>query len=348
MSLPRVTLLYNIPIVGEGSGAIDRLSPDDPSGDVHAIQMALRSLGYGVEILPVAASVPTLIHNLALRPPELIFNLVEAIAGESSKEPCLAAALDLLGIPYTGSDPVTLALALRKSRTKEILRARGIRTPRGSVVPPGAAWSGEPGPPVIVKPDAEDASLGLWPDSVTARAEPVPALVARIHSEFRCAALVEEFVDGREFNVAFLGSASSAAPLDRAADAEGPRALPISEIEFTGKGPRFVSYEAKWTPGSEEYRNTTPRCPANLNPEIAERVVAVARSAYEALEVRDYGRVDLRMNSAGEVFVLEVNPNPDLSPDAGLVRSARAAGLDYTGLVREILRSALARVPVRA
>jgi D-alanine-D-alanine ligase len=267
-----------------------------------------------------------------MRPPELIFNLVEAIAGESAREADLAGALDLLGIPYTGSGPDTLALALRKARTKEILVARGIATPRWKTVAPGAEWRGGLRLPVIVKPEREDASLGLWSDSVAYRPESVPALVARIHAELRSPALVEEFIDGREFNVAFLGA----------------RALPLSEIEFTGDGPRIVSYEAKWTPDSDEYRTTTPRCPANLNPEIAERIVAVARSAYEALEVRDYGRVDLRMNPAGEVYVLEVNPNPDISPDAGIVRSAKAAGLDYTGFVREILASALARVPVRA
>ena len=188
--------------------------------------------------------------------------------------------------------------------------------------------------PLIVKPAAEDASIGIDTGAVVDDAAAMVARVRFVWDKLRQPALVEEFIDGRELNVALL--ATSRAALET---------LPPSEVLFNDLAPgapRIVTFDAKWVTNSVMYKATPTRCPAVIDAALADRVREVASSAARVVGLRDYGRVDLRVRDEA-VFVLEVNPNPDLSHDAGFMRAAAASGRSVTQTVAEILARALER-----
>jgi D-alanine-D-alanine ligase len=187
--------------------------------------------------------------------------------------------------------------------------------------------------PVIVKPVHEDGSLGVNSDSVCHDTARLARQVEYVHAVYKQDALVEEYLEGREFNVSIVG--------DRT-----PEVLAISEIDFgempEGE-PRIVSYRAKWDEESRVYGGTRPICPAPLSRRIERRIQDVALRSYRIMNCRDYARIDLRTDSRGTPYVLEVNPNPDISPRAGFARAARAAGLTYTDMILRICQAAMAR-----
>jgi D-alanine-D-alanine ligase len=171
-----------------------------------------------------------------------------------------------------------------------------------------------------VKPLDEDGSIGIGDDCLVHHRWELRTVLARADSD----RLVQAFVGGREFNVGIVGS----------------RVLPVAEIVFSG-AQRVVSYAAKWAPGSDADRRTTPVCPARITGTLHDRLVELGLAAWRAVDGRSYGRVDLRLDAGGEPFVLEVNPNPDLAPGAGLARMARAAGWAYDGLIARIVEEAV-------
>jgi D-alanine-D-alanine ligase len=192
--------------------------------------------------------------------------------------------------------------------------------------------------PLIVKPVREDGSVGIWRSSVVGNAAELSRAVEEAIVKLRQPCLVEQFVDGREFNVALLGHPT-------------PRVLPLSEIDFGGlpaDAPRIVSYEAKWLSGSEDDLGTVPVLHPILPTAVAARVRRVATEAFRAVGVRDYGRVDVRLGSSGIPYVVDVNPNCDLSPNAGMARAAAAVGIEFGALVRLLVRYALRRRRVGA
>ena len=265
---------------------------------------------------------------------DVVFNLCESISGDSRFEPLLPMLLDKEGVAYTGSGPLALSLALHKHKAKEILRARGVPTPE-------AAFLTEVGQPMtvaypaIVKPAREDASVGICSESVVADASAMRARVAHVLSQYRQPALVERYIEGREIYVSLLGRPD--AP---------PEVLPFFEIDFSElppDRPRIVSFEGKWLESSVEYAGTKPvRC--ELDATLTAAVIAAARGAWDALELRDYGRVDIRLAADGTPYVIDVNPNCDLSHEAGgFSRAAKAGGLAYDDVVSRILELALAR-----
>jgi len=185
----------------------------------------------------------------------------------------------------------------------------------------------------IVKPNAEDASLGITPDSVVRDAAAFDAQTRRVLEKYNQPALAEEFIDGREFNVAVY-------------EDKVPTALPVSELDFSAMPagtPRILSYEAKWFEDHVLYNASPPVCPAPIDDDLRARLQATAVAAFKALDCRDYARVDFRMDGKGRLFVLEVNPNPDISLNAGYARAIRAAGLTYDGFWRIMLNNALNR-----
>ena len=215
---------------------------------------------------------------------------------------CVAGLLELMGIPYTGSDPFALGLALNKFHVKQILRSAGIPTARGLsalsgqklTIPRGMRF------PMIVKPARQDASLGINSNSVCHTPEQLEKQILYIHEVYEQEALVEEYLDGREFNVSVIG--------DR-----NPEVLAISEIDFAGlpeDEPRIVSYRAKWDEESPMYSSTVPICPANLTKRLENRIRDIAIRSYQCIGCRDYARVDMRTDARGSLYVLEVNPNP--------------------------------------
>lgn len=265
----------------------------------------------------------------------LIFNLCESIRNKTYLEPYIISAFEHLGFRYTGSDRRTLAKCLNKARTKEILQAHGLPTASFQIFTP---WTIDRHLdfPLIVKPVSEDASIGITGNSVVHDDRSLRRQVRYIWESYHQPALVEEFLSGREFNVTILGN-------------ESPRVLPLSEISFRHiQDPfaRIVSFRAKWVPSSPEYISTPPTCPARVSESIKLRIEEVARRAYQAMGLHDYGRVDLRLKN-GTPYVLEVNPNADLSPDAGIARAARVAGMSYANLADEIVRLAARRYRIK-
>lgn len=263
--------------------------------------------------------------------PALVFNLVEALDDSGQLVPVATALLDHLRIPYTGSSTEALLVTSQKVLTKRWLKALGLPTtdwwepPALPVSPPG------PGP-WIVKPLWEDASIGMDDASVVASFEAVPARLQAKQQQRPGRWFAERFVDGREINVALL------------AGSEGPEVLPIPEIEFVdfpvGK-PRIVGYAAKWHEDSFECRNTRRRfvdCQREAG--LCQRVSELARSCWDAFGLAGYARVDFRVDAAGEPWILEVNANPCISPDAGFAAAAAEAGIEYPAAIARIIAAA--------
>jgi D-alanine-D-alanine ligase len=281
-----------------------------------------------VATIPVEQDLLAIHDAFRQRRPDLVVNLCESLAADARGEMLVPAMLDLLGVPYTGSSALSLALALHKNKAKEILVARGVPTPAFVVVEHLEDLTRVDLPfPLIVKPSREDASAGIDFDSVVTDRRSLGRAVSRVLRNFHQPALVETFVDGREVYVPLLGNASR-------------RSLPLSEIRFGGETfatrPRVLSYRAKWHLGSPECEDS-PSHPALLPPELEARCIEVALAAFEALECRDYGRVDLRVDGQGQPFVIDINPNCDLHPQAGFARAAEAAGISYGALALHLV-----------
>jgi len=302
------------------------------------LRAAIEACGHSVQMLPVDDEVAPLVHVLNAAAPDLVFNLAESFGGKSALESNVAALLNLLGLRYTGSSPAGLLLAGDKSLTKKVLSFHGIRTPEFATVFRGALdWAGDIAFPLIVKPPQEDASLGIRSNSVVHDLRELFTRIDALQSEFQQPVLVEEFVDGREFYVGVLGNANV-------------RALPVMELDFSGFPagvPRIASWEAKWgddgAGSGEQFAGTKSIFPVDVAPELATRMQEVAVEAFNALRLRDYARIDLRVTDEEDIFVIEVNPNCYLERESEFARAAAEGGLVYDALIARILELALAR-----
>jgi D-alanine-D-alanine ligase len=259
---------------------------------------------------------------------DLAFNLCEAIDSVASTEPAVISVLEVFGLPYTGSSSWTTSVCLRKHLVNALLEREGLPIPRFGVARPGAKLPAV-GFPAICKPAAEDASIGVEQGSVVRTTR---ALASRLQAmqERWDEVLVQRFIDGREVNVGIVGD----------------QVLPIAEIHFDEmpkKMWRIVSYRSKWITGCEEDVGTKPHCPADLPRALANELKRLALAAWRAVGGEGYGRVDFRIDQSGRPWLLEVNANPDIAPDAGLARMARVAGMDYGALVQAVCSCALAR-----
>jgi D-alanine-D-alanine ligase len=256
--------------------------------------------------------------------------------GESLHEMHVAGIYELMNIPYTGAATLALGTCLNKVRTKEILRSHGIPTARHIISTNVETCHIKDAClhfPFIVKPIHEDASIGIENSSVVYDIQSLQKQVAYILRTFNEPTLVEEYIEGRELNVAIIGN-------------EQPTLLPISEIDFSklpSGYPKIVTYNAKWVEGTPEYDGTVGTCPAQLEPIVEQRVREIALRAYQLMEIRDYARVDIRLDASNTPYVLEVNPNPDISCDAGFARSARTAGMTFDDMIVKIVETALER-----
>jgi D-alanine-D-alanine ligase len=303
---------------------------------MESIAAAVQEAGHEVVIFSTDDDVNRLCNFLTQEEPDVIFNCCESIMGESKLEMNVAAMYELYGIPYTGSSALTLGIALNKGLTKAILASRGIPTPRYAILESDElSATRELTYPLITKPIGEDASIGIDSGAVVHDEVSLGERVRFLLSEFRQPVLAEEFVDGREMNVGMIANSDGIL-----------ETLPISEITFdqVPEGmPKIVSYEAKWVEESPLYKTTLPVCPAPIDERLAAETRRIAREAAQAIGLRDYGRVDLRIDANDRIFVLEANPNPDISEDAGFMRAARASGRTYAGTINEILARAIER-----
>ncbi|HET7585604.1 MAG TPA: hypothetical protein VFK13_11890 [Gemmatimonadaceae bacterium] len=309
-----------ISVLFDGASALGA-SPDlQILETVEAIEEVLRAEGHRMSRIPVYLD-GKWIERVRRAAPDLVFNLCEGIDGLAMLEPAVIGVLELLGIPYTGSSSWTTALCLRKAHTNSLLHRAGLPVP-----PWGVAMRGGPLPsvgfPAICKPAAEDASIGVEQSSVVRTVRELAARVEAMHARWD-EVLVQRFVDGREVNVGLLGD----------------EVLPLAEIDFSDLPKecwRIVSYRSKWIEGSDEDLGTRPRCPARLPPGVGRQVKRIAQRAWAVVGGAGYGRVDMRVDASGTPWILEVNANPDIAPDAGLARMARASGRDYADLIRRV------------
>ncbi len=326
----KVGVLFNVLAKPSKGEDLDYVSEAEVEDQAEHILDALEKLDLKYQRFPLKDNVESLVKELKLHEPHVVINLCEGAFGESRLEMDVASILELLRIPYTGSPPLTLGLCQNKGLAKDVLKAKGIPTPEYQILSCFENWNDEIGYPLFVKPLREDASLGITKESFVGDAVELKKRVEYITERYRQPALVEKYVDGRELNVAILGN-------------EKPAILPISEIVFEFPDhPKIVGYSAKWFRESEEYKKTKPVCPAKLKPSIKDAVERVSLAAYRALYCRDYARVDIRLKD-DVPFVLEVNPNPDISLDAGFVRSLKAARISFAEFIENIICFALER-----
>jgi D-alanine-D-alanine ligase len=304
--------------------------------NVEEVAASLRMEGFTPSVTPLReGGLDDFIRDLGQDGAEMVFNLCEGAFENSLFEMNVAALLELFGLKFTGSGPLALGLALNKGLAKDILSRRGIPTADYCVVDSlPVRLSNDLRFPIIVKPLREDASVGIEADAVVKNIDELEKRVDYVLKNYYQPALLEEYIEGREFNISVLGNGSE------------KRTLPPSEIDFSGypEGtPKICCYEAKWITMSPLYIKSPPICPADIPASLAGELRDVALQAYDAIGCRDYARVDLRVGTDGGLRVLEVNPNPDISSDAGFVRAAKSAGLEYHQLIGEIVRVAAAR-----
>jgi D-alanine-D-alanine ligase len=336
--MARIVVLYNTDYDAEQATLT---GPDVTSvrDSAKAITRALAECGHTVELTGVhGIEVYSVLEHVREAKYDLLFNLCESMDNNSLNEPTFAGLLDLFGIRYTGADLLALASCLHKQRTKDILLAHGVSTPPYRYLIDLAALADPTldtlDYPWFVKLAHEDASLGITEANVVHDVAQLRARSRELITEFKQAVIAERYVEGREINVTVMGNGSEA------------RTLPLHEIDFAAMPsdrPHIVSYAAKWEENHVDYVGTKPVPLRAATPELVAAVEAVALAAYRAVELRDYGRVDLRVDVDGQPWVIDVNPNPDISPDAGVTRAAAAAGMSYPQLVGEIARIALAR-----
>jgi D-alanine-D-alanine ligase len=319
----RIALLYD-DISSRPNATEDELSILE---SLDAVDGAVCELGHTPVWIPVPPRVDSWVDLLAHSNIDLVFNLYEGVGGDCANETRVAGIVELLGLRMTGCNSETLGLARRKDRVNELLRANGMPVPAwASVVVKRRRlyWDKFP---AIVKPAAEDASIGITQRSVARNRRELAKAIDAAEQFDRV--MVQEFIEGREFNVGIVGKT----------------VLPVNEIDFSkmpaGAWP-MLSYAAKWEQGSAEDLGSQPRCPALLDDRQVNTLQELAVDAWRVVEGRGYGRVDFRMDEAGNVFILEVNPNPDLAPNAGLARMAQATGWEYSGLIDRIIGEALA------
>ncbi len=305
-----------------------------PLEDYKYIQEKLVEEGFDCYTFNLFDDINILINDVKKNQPDVIFNFVELYKDDPKLEMNVVGLFELMGIPYTGSPPLALANCQNKVMAKKLLNINRIKTPPyflAADLPERIKHDLKY--PLIVKPAFEDASVGIENESIVFNKNELLMRMELVMQKFTQPVLIEEFIEGRELNIAVFQD-------------EGTRALPISEIDFTEMPDHLqniVSYQAKWDPQHESYHKTIPICPANLPKKIESKAKEIAIHAFNIMGCRDYARVDVRLSKDDQLFVLEVNPNPDLTEGAGFMRSAEAHGLSYSEVLKRLVNMAYAR-----
>ncbi len=290
---PVAVVLYNAPALPPGHP--DAESEADVVDVARAIAGCLSEHGFEPALLAASPPVKSVLEALEELDPDVVFNLIEGFGGSTAAATHVTGLLELTGFPYTGSPMEALAICVSKTRAKALLRGLGLPTAPGIAIAPGGSveewdWPG----PALVKPDAEDGSLGIDQGSVVTDRASAQARVETIHRDYGGGALVEAYLPGPEFNVGVL-------------ELPSPEALPVAEVVYARGGGAWpiLTYAAKWAVGSAEDRASPVRCPAAIDGRLAARLSELAVAAYEATGCRDYARVDLRLDGRGDLGRIE-------------------------------------------
>ncbi|MGI6643654.1 MAG: D-alanine--D-alanine ligase family protein [Bacillota bacterium] len=310
-----------------GDTVLNRLDPharEQSRVTCEAVVEALTSLGHETITVEMGPSFLLDLHNAA---PDAIFNIATGYRSKRD-QPTIVAAIELTGIPFTGSSFLSHVMGIHKHLAKFIMEMSGVPTPKYCVVDakrkiPSFEELGKLRTPVIVKPGAEGSSLGISRESVTSDLMKVPKLVAILLERFGPPVLIEEYIAGREFTVGLLGYPD-------------PQVMPIQEVIF--------KEESMYTYSVKSKDSATFVCPAHISDDLASRLQSIATRVFEALDCRDLARVDIRLSEEGRPYVLEVNTLPGLMPGfSDFPRIAEIAGLDYKTMVERILDGAIRR-----
>ena len=329
---PFILVVYNDPGSPQKGHEQDFISEKAVEDQVHAVVKALVNLGYRFQVLAFGDILADAsdIQRLA---PDVMINLCEGYRGNAHHEQHVAGLWEMLNLAYTGNSAKTLALAQDKVLSKQVFLSCGIPTPDFQVFDTPDAEL-HLNFPLIAKPACEDASLGICGNAVIRSHQDLLQRVYLLLELYRQPVLVERYIPGREFNISIMGY-------------DDPQILTIAEIDFSRIDPgddAITNYEAKWLPGHRSYRQTPVICPANLDHMLSTRLCEISLRAYTCLQGRDYGRIDIRVDPQGRPFVLEMNPNPDISQDAGFSRALNAAGYAYEDFIDIIIQQAYDRV----
>jgi len=298
--------------------------------EVDAVEKALIELGYDFFRVPLTPPLKHAQEVISKIKADIIFNLFEGFDGQPGTEGTVAGMFAELKLPLTGCPVTAIQVCLDKLRVKDILVANGIKTPRYCLVKGKVAASFDLRFPCIVKTRAEHASHGISEDSVVHNPKQLESQVAKVIRLFGGEALVEEYEDGREINALAMGKSSV-------------EVFPVSEIIYTlpaGK-PRILTYAAKWDPSNEYYNCSTHQCPAQIEEEVRQKAVDIVLSVFRLCIGSGYARVDFRQDSQGNLKVIDVNPNPDISPAVGAAHQADVYGLSYSEFIKRIIDVAL-------
>lgn len=305
-----------------------------PMEEFEYIAKKLQNVGFEAYTLNIKDDLNRMLNNIKKEKPDVIFNFVELYHDNSRLEMNVAGVYELLDIPYTGAPALALANCQNKIFAKRLLRSGGIRIPPFFIVTKKSTrYSHRLKYPLLVKPAYEDASVGIENESIVNNGKELRNRIEHVLTHFEQPALIEEFIEGRELNVAVMGD-------------KRLKVLPISEIDFTAMPDHLhniVSYQAKWDPHHESYHKTIPKCPAPLPKKIEQKAKEIAFKAFKVMGCRDYARVDIRLAKDNKLYVLEVNPNPDITEGAGFMRSAEYSGMTYAKALKRIVRYALGR-----
>lgn len=327
---PQVAIIYNEPAPGRYRAMGEDKAVLGVLDEVEAVQRALGELGYEALRVPLLPPLELAKARLRALKVDLVFNLFEGFDGCPETEAMVADFLSGMGLPYTGCPGAALSLAQDKLKSGALMKAAGVDTPAYQVLRPETLADFHLAYPCIIKPCGEHASHGLSDKSVVNDATALAEQVGRVSELFGGQALVQEFLEGREFNATVVGDGETTV-------------LPISEIVYSlpAAMPRVLTFAAKWETDSVYYDGTRVVCPAKVGAGLRDQIARTARAAFKLTGGRGYARVDMRMDRQGRLKVLEVNPNPDISPGTGAARQAKAAGLTYNRFIEKVVRLAL-------
>ena len=315
----------------------DRGSTTDLRHMIRDMARAIRSLGHHVTVLPLAHDLFAFQWRLRRLNPDVVFNQYDDVVHGALYEMRFAAMVRMMGFPLTGSPALALGLSRYKHMSASLLHGLGIPIPPCTELLERVSdvdryeWQF----PLIVQPGQEHAGIGLDRDSVVRSKKALREQVRRIVQTYSQPALVQSFLPGREFNVGIIGGKRA-------------KVMPLAEVDYTelpADIPPIMSYAAKWIETSVEYKKTSVICPADVEPELARRISDIAMRAWRAVSAWGYGRVDIRLDEAGQPRVLEVNCNASLERGIALARSAKRAGIRYPQLLQMILDAALEGPP---
>lgn len=329
--MPRVVILYNEPTLQADHP--DALSEHEIVYTVGAVEEVLKKADYDVQRLGAHVDPGPMITKLQKLKPDVVFNLFEGLPLMGQTEAFAAGILEWLGIPYTGCGFQSMVLARNKPLAKRLFRDALLPTPKFRLIEEMPPKMNRMGWPVIVKPSNQDASVGMDQSSVVTNAKEFEQRVEKVWADYGGPVLVEEFIPGREISLMLF---------------EQPELQPLVfwEVKFTDKDPKYwpiITYDAKWKPGTRDYEATPIDYSPTISPRLRAKLERIGKKAFRLIGCRDIARVDFRVTPEEDPFILEMNPNPDFSPMAGLSEGLGAAGTSHSDMTLQLVKNALAR-----